>query len=319
MRNEQNLADTGIEKPKVMILLATYQGQKYLADQLRSFSNQIYPNWQVWASDDGSSDDTQAILFRFKKTWPIGKLILDKGAQAGFSANFLKMTCNKKIRADFYSYADQDDIWEPHKLNHAISWLQTIPDDVPALYCSRTRLVDSHDRPLGLSPKFIKPPSFSNSLLQNIAGGNTMVFNNAARKLLIRAGATVPVVSHDWWTYMLVSGCGGRIFYDLTPTVRYRQHQNNLVGMNSSFAARYLRMKMMWRGNFKEWGDINIAALFSVFPMLTDHNQAILTKFSEARKAPLRQRLIGLKKSGVYRQSRLSTFVFALAAMIGKV
>ena len=227
------LYEQGQALPKVAILLCTYHGQHYLADQLDSFAAQSYPNWEVLASDDGSQDNTHAILEAYRGQWGHDRLAIHFGLARGFAANFLSLTCKSSIKADYYAYSDQDDIWEADKLQRAMSWLLTIPEDVPALYCSRTRLVDAHNRDIGYSPLFTKPPSFANALMQNVGGGNTMVFNNAARALLCEAGADADVVTHDWWAYLLVSGCG-KVFYDACPSLRYRQHGGNLVGMNSS-------------------------------------------------------------------------------------
>jgi len=83
----------------------------------------------------------------------------------GFVANFLSLTCKASIEADYYAYSDQDDVWESDKLERAVRWLQTVPENIPALYCSRTRLVDAENNEIGLSPLFSKPPSFANALI----------------------------------------------------------------------------------------------------------------------------------------------------------
>lgn len=263
-------------QPKVAILLCTYHGQHYLADQLSSFAGQSHTNWEVWASDDGSEDDTHAILEAYQRQWPQGRLSMHFGPAEGFAANFLSLTCKADIHADYYAYSDQDDIWESNKLSRAVEWLKTIPESVPALYCSRTRLVDANNREIGLSPLFSKPPSFANALIQSLAGGNTMVFNNAARNLLREAGENVPVVTHDWWAYMVVTGCGGQVFYDAEPELRYRQHDGNLVGMNATWSARLKRIQMLWEGRFQRWNDCNIAALRTLSHRLTLENLEIL-------------------------------------------
>ena len=233
---------------RVAILLCTYHGQHYLGEQLDSFAAQTYENWEVWASDDGSKDDTHAILEDYKSRWDAGRLSIHFGPAEGFAANFLSLTCNASINADFYAYSDQDDVWEADKLARAVQWLESVSADVPALYCSRTRSVDADNNEIGLSPLFAKAPSFANALMQNIGGGNTMVFNNAAREILREAGANKSVITHDWWAYMVVAGCGGCVFYDSKPTLRYRQHSGNLVGTNANWAARLRRVRMLFQG-----------------------------------------------------------------------
>lgn len=305
--------------PKVAILLCTYQGQHYLGDQLESFSAQTHSHWEVWASDDGSDDNTHAILESYQSLWDAGRLLLNRGPSKGFVANFLSLTCKASIKADFYAYSDQDDIWEIDKLERAIKWLNAVPEHIPALYCSRTRLVDAANNDIGLSPLFNKPPSFANALMQNISGGNTMVFNNAARELLCKAGENIPVVIHDWWVYLVVTGCGGQVFYDPYPSLRYRQHDSNLIGTNSSWAARFVRIRLLWEGRFRDWNKDNIKALRSLGSSLTDENQKILDEFSKARDLNLIPRLIGLKRSGIYRQTLLGNLGLIVAAIFKRI
>jgi len=309
----------GHQLPRVAILLCTFHGQRYLADQLDSFEAQTHSNWAVWASDDGSEDDTHAILETYRRKWPDGRLSIHAGPAEGFAANFLSLTCKTSIEADYYAYSDQDDVWEADKLEHAVRWLETIPHHIPAFYCSHTRLVDAKNNEIGLFPLFPNPPSFANALVQSIAGGNTMVFNNAARALLREAGDDTPAVSHDWWAYMVVTGCGGKVFYDSYPSLRYRQHDGNLMGMNATWAARLKRIRMLWAGRFKDWSDRNIAALRRVENKLTPENRELLECFAKARQSTLIPRLIQLKRCGVYRQTFFGNLGLIAAAIFGKI
>lgn len=306
-------------QPRVAILLCTYHGQNYLAEQLDSFAAQTHSNWAVWVSDDGSDDGTHAIIDAYRQKWRTGCLSFNFGPAKGFAMNFLSLTCKASIEADYYAYSDQDDVWDPDKLERAVRWLETIPRDIPALYCSRTRLVDAENNEIGLSPLFSKPPSFSNALMQNIGGGNTMVFNNEALALLREAGKNTLVISHDWWTYMLITGCGGRVFYDSYPSLRYRQHDGNLVGMNSNWRARFKRMRMMWEGHFRNRNDRNIALLLQLQHKLTPENRETLERFANARQMSLIPRLIHLRRSGIYQQTLLGNLGLIVAAIFGKI
>ena len=305
--------------PKVAILLCTLSGQRYLDEQLKSFAAQTHSNWEVWASDDGSIDNTHNILQSYQTQWGAARLSIHSGPSEGFVANFLSLTCNSNIEADYYAYSDQDDVWKPEKLELAVNWLLSVPPQKPALYCSRTRVVDANNNEIGLSPLFAKPPSFANSLMQNIGGGNTMVFNKAARALLKQSKEFAPDISHDWWAYQLISGCGGQVFYDSKPTVRYRQHGANLVGINNTWAARLKRIGMLFKGQYRRWNDINIASLQKLQDILTPENRALLVRFQLAREMPLIPRLIHLKRSGVYRQTFLGTLGLIVAAIFKKI
>ena len=304
--------------PRIAILLCTYQGQRFLQEQLDSFAAQSYPNWELWVSDDGSKDGTHDILERAKGR--LGdRMSINNGPQKGFCANFLSLACKADIQADYYAYSDQDDIWQADKLQRAVAKLSAVPHGTPAMYCSRTLVVDANDKPICMSSLFEKTPSFANALIQSIGGGNTMVFNDAARKILIKAGDKVNVVTHDWWVYLLVSGCGGQVFYDPKPTVRYRQHGNNLVGMNSSWRARLKRIHLLLQGRFRRWNDLNTSALELVRGLLSPASRRTLDDFHAARKKSLIPRLIGLKRSGVYRQSWPSNLGLIVAAIFNKI
>ena len=308
-----------IKEPKVAILLCTYQGQRYLNAQLDSFVAQKHMNWQLWVSDDSSTDGTHTVLEQAVNAWGKDKIWIYKGPSKGYCANFLSLTCKADIQADFFAYSDQDDIWQSEKLERALAILNTVPKDLPALYCSRTLLVDADDNPIGMSPLFSRAPGFKNALTQNIGGGNTMVFNKAALKLLITAGEEIQVVTHDWWAYLLVSGCGGQVFYDPEPTVRYRQHDTNLVGMNSTLVGSLKRISLLFQGQFMAWNDLNISALLTVRSMLTIDNRATLDQFITSRQKPIISRLKGLKKSGIYRQTIFGSLGLIIAAIFNKI
>jgi hypothetical protein len=228
------------------------------------------------------------------------------------------LACNPSIQADFYAYADQDDVWEADKLGRALQWLESVPANVPALYCARTRLVDSNNQDIGFTPLFGNP-CFANALVQSIAGGNTMVFNNAARALLRQAGTELDVVFHDWWTYMAVTGCGGQVFFDPVPTLRYRQHGANVIGGNSSWGARLQRMRKLWQGQHRKWNGDNIAALRKLESRLTPENRQILHQFALAREKNLIPRLVHLGRSGVRRQTRLGNIALFAAAIFKRL
>lgn len=304
---------------KVAILMCTYNGASFLAEQLRSFEYQTHRNWTLHVSDDGSQDGTLSLLQAFNAQGGAGRFQLVEGPQRGFVANFLSLTCRADIRADFYAWSDQDDIWKEDKLQQALVWLQTIPRHIPALYCGRTELICESGVPCGYSPKFSLPPHFSNALVQNIGGGNTMVFNQAARVLLQEAGDSLIVPSHDWWAYQLISGAGGAVHFDPEPMVLYRQHDENLVGTNSSWLARLQRLRMVFQGRFYEWNDQSIHALETMLHRLSPEHQATLGQFKAARSQKFLLRILGFKRAGLYRQTLFGNLGLILATLLKKI
>jgi glycosyltransferase involved in cell wall biosynthesis len=305
--------------PLVAILLCTYNGSKFLAEQLDSLESQTHQNWVVIASDDGSTDQTIKILRQYQAKWPAGKLLIRSGPQKGFCRNFLSLACDSEIKADYYAFCDQDDVWLPAKLEVALSNIITNQvDNVPYLYCGRTKYVNENLNPCGMSPLFVFPPSFRNALVQSIAAGNTMVFNIATKRLIEKVGV-VDVPSHDWWLYQLISGVEGQVFYDCEPQLLYRQHEFALVGGNNSFPAKMERIWMLLQGRFQRWNSKNVAALIQVENELEKNNKKILTMFDLLRRSRLKDRYRLMGVCGLYRQTRRGTFSLFVAVLINKI
>lgn len=302
---------------QVAILMCTYNGARYLQEQLDSIENQQYKHWYLYVSDDGSEDSTLDILGNFKSR--TGRLCIFQGPGSGSCQNFLSLIRNSSIKADYYALSDQDDIWYEDKLAHAVKALSDIPCGTPALYCSRTKLVDEGNNETGLSPLFKRTPSFRNALVQNIAGGNTMVFNHAARKLILEAGLDINPVVHDWFLYMVVSGCGGIVIYDPVPSLGYRQHAANLIGANTGSIAKFRRFGLMLSGIHRQWNTRNIKSLSGLREKLTEENRLIYDEFSRFRNASLWGRLVGLYRSGLYRQTFGENISLWLAALFRRL
>ena len=301
------------------VLLCTYQGAAFLVQQLDSIETQTHTAWRVWASDDGSTDSTLTILDRYRARWGSDRLTILQGPRAGSAANFLSLTCLPDIEADCFAWADQDDVWLPDKLARAVAALAQVDSPAPALYGTRTILTDEQDRAIGLSTRFERAPCFANSLVQNIAGGNTMVFNRAARDLIARAGPQVDIVAHDWWAYQLITACGGTVLYDAEPSVRYRQHGNNQIGTNLDPLARVLRVRLLMGGEFRQWLDKNLAALDSARHLLTPPHRKTLDDFTGWRRAPLLDRIAGLWNSPVHRQTRSGNLALCIAGVLKRL
>ena len=312
-----NLSDSA--SPLVAILMCTYNGARFLAEQLDSLEAQTHQNWVVIASDDGSTDQTLEILRQYQTEWPTGKLTIRSGPQKGFCQNFLSLACDPEIKADYYAFCDQDDVWMPNKLEVAMGRIIANQSfEVPYLYCGRTKYVNENLKPCGMSPLFVFPPSFRNALVQSIAGGNTMVFNLAAKNLIEKVGV-VDVPSHDWWLYQIISGVEGIVFYDKVPQLLYRQHQFALVGGNNSFPAKMERVWMLLQGRFQKWNSQNIKVLKQVNHLLAKNHQEILRMFEIMRGAALKDRFRLMEVCGLYRQTRRGTFSLFLAALIKKI
>jgi glycosyltransferase involved in cell wall biosynthesis len=144
---------------------------------------QTYSNWELRVSDDGSTDGTIELIEKFSKSVAQAVTIC-RGPQLGFWQNFASLVRSKDASGDLLAFSDQDDVWFADKLKNAVGWFEQISEDQPALYFTRTQLISRNGSELGFSREFTRAPSFKNALVQNIGGGNTMVFNRAAQRAL---------------------------------------------------------------------------------------------------------------------------------------
>jgi glycosyltransferase involved in cell wall biosynthesis len=224
MRNLETLAAA-----TVTILLSTYNGEKFLREQLDSFKAQSLTDWRLLWRDDGSVDNTVAIMREFAAEIGPERCVESPGSGPHYGAapSFLSLLA-EAADAPIVAFADQDDVWLPEKLRRAVQQINAAAG-APALYCAQQFLVDEQLRGHRLSARHINPPGFPACLTQNIANGNTLVMNQAAAALVTAMPSPEGTV-HDWWSYIVVSACGGKIVFDPQPQVLYRLHKSNLIG-----------------------------------------------------------------------------------------
>lgn len=303
---------------EVAILMCTYNGERYLSEQLESFLQQTHKNWSLWVSDDGSSDETKNILHDFIASSSIQGRVL-QGPQKGFCRNFLSLINNQAVSGEFYALSDQDDVWFPEKIEKSVNWLKNISPEIPALFCTRTRLVDADKNRIGYSPLFQNKATFENALVQNIAGGNTMVFNEAAMKLLREAGSEVDVPVHDWWIYLVVTACGGTVFFDQSPSLDYRQHGNNMIGNATGCQAILSRVKRFRENRFSGWVDANIEALKTISGYVLPENLRKIKDFQAIRSLSFSKRISMKKSLGIYRLTKKGQLELWAAVLLNRV
>lgn len=311
-------ADGGGADGRLAVLLATCDGGRFLDAQLRSVAAQDWPAIDVFASDDDSHDDTLARLASWQAQWRRGRFVVNAAPRRGFAGNFRWLLVNSGADADYVAYCDQDDIWLADKTSAAAAALAPYRDR-PALYCARTLITDVEDREMRLSPRFRHAPEFANALVQSISGGNTMVMNRAAHALVREGARRTDFVSHDWFSYLLVSGAGGKVIYSDVPHVRYRQHGSNLVGANRGLGARLRRLRLALGGRFVGWIDHNMRALAECRDLLTPEALTIYDQFRAARLGSPLERLDKLRRSGVYRQTAFGQLSLYVAGLMGKL
>lgn len=225
---------------KLQILMSTYNGEKYLREQLDSILQQDceekgIAEVSLLIRDDGSKDATQEILQEYSERYST-KVEWYQGENKGVIKSFFELMDRADDAADYYAFSDQDDYWMPEKMSYgvsAISQLENAAAERPYLYCCRPKLVDENLK--DLESEIVRPPmrpGFGNALIENIVTGCTAVFNRKLRDMAIVKLPTYTFM-HDWWLY-LIATCFGEVVYDETPHIGYRQHGGNVVGNNVS-------------------------------------------------------------------------------------
>jgi hypothetical protein len=216
----------------------------------------------------------------------------------------------------FFAFSDQDDVWLPEKLAHAVTALEEVTADRPALYfCGRT-LVDSTLRPIGQAPALRRPPGFPAALTQNVIPGCCMILNRTAAELIV--AAEVPDRTwHDWWCYLVVTAGGGLVIPGNSPDILYRQHDGNLIGEPLRFWSRTAAAVRRGRDPFISilWG--HVAALQSRPALLPEYTRSVLTTIVDAAKGGMFARFRALFIPGFVRQTWFETLIFRVWFLLG--
>lgn len=301
------------------VLLATFNGGSFLDEQIASLAAQDVDRLDVHVGDDGSTDATLALLARWASRWRKGRFVVERGPGTGFAENFRSLVAAELPEpSDGVAFCDQDDIWGPDKLTVALRALGAYGSR-PAVYASRSQLIDAAGRPIGYTRAPRRPPSFGNALVESIASGNTMVLNPAAHRLIAASARRTGFLYHDWWTYLLVSGAGGVLHHDPASHIRYRQHGGNQLGSDRRLAARLKRLRGQFGGDLRRWNDANLTSLAAVRDLLTPSAQQLLDELCDIRQHRGPMAVRRLAASGIRRQTWRGNASLALAAWLGRL
>lgn len=224
-----------------MVLLSTYNGAKYLREQLDSILKQTNVNVQIIVRDDGSSDATLEILKEYKQA---GRIHYYSGENKRTAQSFMDLVYNSPD-SDYYAFCDQDDYWLPDKLIIGMEAIKAEKeDDMPLLYYGMPRIVDEKLKDIYANPPICETMTTYNSCLVNSkATGCTMVFN---RKLcnLLKSSRPDYILMHDAWAHKVCLAMDGKVIFDPDVHILYRQHGGNVVGVPKNFIGK---MKLYYR------------------------------------------------------------------------
>lgn len=296
---------------KVNILMSTYNGQQFLAEQIRSIQDQSYTDWTLFIRDDGSSDNTKEILKDFERQ--DGRIHLidsDKSDNLGVIKSFHKLVNHD--RADYYFFSDQDDVWLPNKLELSLKEAQNYLADLPLMVYMDLKVVNQ-DLEI-MTESMVKSQSHHantelvQELTENTVTGGVAMINHALAEMWQE---TDDILMHDWYLALLASAFGNLVFID-QPGELYRQHSDNVLG------ARTLSKR------FKKW--IRPHILFAVYwdliknsqkqarhllqMPLSQSNRELIEAFVTIMDKPMLERFRILRKYGLRKNKAFHTLVF---------
>lgn len=304
-----------MEKNKeFQILLSTYNGEKYIREQLDSYVKQtVYDNIKVLIRDDGSTDGTINILREYEQKY--GFEIIE-GENIGVNNSIFELLkrCDKTCK--YFAISDQDDVWLDNKLAIAQEKLSELNEGNPILFATCSQIVDSNLRPLGSSIIPYKGISFYNAMIQNVTPGHTQVLNRELVIEIINKGIdNVPLI--DFWFFLVATGIG-KVVFDNTFTVLHRQHGDNSIGYELRFFRSTIqRLKRIIR-NKNNNITIQIRLLIDRFgSQLNDDYIKELQRFLQCQNTLIR-RFIYILTCNVYRQTTYETLVFKILYLLGK-
>lgn len=213
---------------KVCVLMSTYNGERFIEEQLRSLRNQEGVDVQVLVRDDGSTDCTLDILNQWQQT---GFLTWYQGENLKPARSFMNLI-HQAPEVAYYAFCDQDDVWFGDKLHSAVQALAG-HEATPALYYGQTQLVDVLLQPLP-TPKLSPADTLQQAIVNHTATGGTVVFNHKL-KVLLQDYNPQYISMHDSWAHLVCLAVGGYVHFDSAPHMYYRQHDHNVLGMHQSF------------------------------------------------------------------------------------
>lgn len=219
---------------KIAILMATYNGEKYICQQIDSILSQTCKDWELYIHDDGSTDNTIAAVESYVEKYPDKIHLIDGKSTGGAKYNFFYMF--GQVEAPYYMTCDQDDVWLEKKIELTYDKMLTIEDkaDISCLVYTELRVVDSElntiaDTMSGYQSLDCHKRTINQFILQNSVTGCTMMVNRALRDKMLRITDIDNTIMHDWWAALVAAQFGKTAFID-EPTILYRQHGDNSLG-----------------------------------------------------------------------------------------
>ncbi|MGQ7366257.1 glycosyltransferase family 2 protein [Streptococcus suis] len=296
---------------KVNILMSTYNGQQFLAEQIRSIQEQTFADWSLLIRDDGSSDQTKDLLQDFARQDSRIRLIdIEEQKNLGVIKSFHRLLRYEK--ADYYFFSDQDDVWLPDKLEVSLREAQSYPADQPLMVYMDLTVVNQDLQVM--TESMIRSQSHHantqlvQELTENTVTGGVAMINHALAELW---SGTEDILMHDWYLALLASALGKLVFID-RPGELYRQHADNVLGARtlSKRFKKWIRPHILFKVYWELIKNSQKQASFLLDKPLSPADRELVQAFVTIMDKPMLERYQTLKKYGLRKNKAFHTFVF---------
>ncbi|NQJ71797.1 glycosyltransferase family 2 protein [Streptococcus suis] len=296
---------------KVNILMSTYNGQQFLAEQIRSIQEQTFADWSLLIRDDGSSDQTKDLLQDFARQDSRIRLIdLEEQNNLGVIKSFHRLLRYEK--ADYYFFSDQDDVWLPDKLEVSLQEAQSYPADQPLMVYMDLTVVNQDLQVM--TESMIRSQSHHantklvEELTENTVTGGVAMINHSLAELWT---GTKDILMHDWYLALLASALGKLVFID-KPGELYRQHADNVLGARtlSKRFKKWIRPHILFKVYWELIKNSQKQARFLLDKPLSPADRELVQAFVTIMDKPMLERYHTLKKYGLRKNKAFHTFVF---------
>ena len=304
-----------LKEKTVQVLLSTFNGEKYLREQLDSYlALEGFENVRVLVRDDGSGDGTLAILDEYQERYGFSVL---KGKNIGINASYSQLLHHADIECEYFALSDQDDVWLRQKFSRALKALDSLDSSKALLYASSTMITDANLTPLGKSVLPAKGVSFFNAMVQNVCSGHTQVFNRQLLQKLLTHGFSNAVYI-DHWIYLVASGIGEVVFDDEV-TVLHRQHGANAVGYEQNPVKNFQkRLMRLLKKAKQDPSTLQLKDFYSRFAeRLPEPYRKELFRYFSSQKN-LFMRIFYMFKTKIFRQTNIETLIFKFLYILNK-
>lgn len=308
-----------MNKKTVIILLACYNGSKFVRQQLESIISQTYINWVLNIRDDGSTDDTLDIIFEYSLKEPRIQILKDDLGNLRSSLNFNALMRSCQDQGEYFMFCDQDDIWHANKVEETLKRMQEIENKKPSLVFGTQSLIDENGEKIPLEPRnYNFPIQLETLLATNFVYGCTMMIN----KELLKRSISIPASAenHDYWIALIAAISQANTSYISTPLMSYRQHSNNVSGSfkDSSFINRLNRLKnnkeiISIRKRTKMFGDL----LSFSNSWISDNDKKLIFNYNQIVPKGGIQALSFVLKNQIRKISIISTFNYYYSILRG--